>query len=137
MRNYFSLCFICNICNALFKCWPIIIFNCINIFLDTILMLCHSTSIQSDAKKRIHICYCTQQQMCIRFFASGVRSKILDHPKYFGRAKMVLVRSKISLTVSVKDCVSQSYTDRFKTKRRFITKNANVAKLDSFIYYNP
>ena len=37
----------------------------------------------------------------------------------------------------VKDCVSQSYTDRFKTKRRFITKNANVAKLDSFIYCNP
>ena len=37
----------------------------------------------------------------------------------------------------VKDCMSQSYTDRFKTKRRFITKNANVAKLDSFIYRNP
>ena len=37
----------------------------------------------------------------------------------------------------VKDCVSQSYTDRFKTKHRFITKNANVAKLDSFIYCNP
>ena len=37
----------------------------------------------------------------------------------------------------VKDCVRQSYTDRFKTKRRFITKNANVAKLDSFIYCNP
>ena len=37
----------------------------------------------------------------------------------------------------VKDCVSQSYTDRFKTKRWFITKNANVAKLDCFIYCNP
>ena len=37
----------------------------------------------------------------------------------------------------VKDCVSQSYTNRFKTKRRFITKNVNVAKLDSFIYCNP
>ena len=39
----------------------------------------------------------------------------------------------------VKDCVSQSYIDRFKTKHRFITKNANVSKLDSFIYtqYGP
>ena len=37
----------------------------------------------------------------------------------------------------VKDCLGPSYTDRFKTKRRFITKNANVAKLDSFIYCNP
>ena len=41
------------------------------------------------------------------------------------------------LNGSVKDCLEQSYTDRFKTKRRFITKNANVAKLDSFIYCNP
>ena len=41
------------------------------------------------------------------------------------------------LNGSVKDCVRQSYTDRFKTKPRFITKNANVAKFDSFIYCNP
>ena len=32
----------------------------------------------------------------------------------------------------VKDCVSQSYTDRFKTKRRFITKNANLAKMQHY-----
>ena len=37
----------------------------------------------------------------------------------------------------VKDCGSQSYTDCFKTKRQFITKNANVTKFDSFIYCNP
>ena len=41
------------------------------------------------------------------------------------------------LNGSVKDCLGQSYTDCFKTKRRFITKNANVTKFDSFIYCNP
>ena len=46
-------------------------------------------------------------------------------------------REQDFLNGPVKDCVSQRYTDRFKTKHRFITKNANVAKLDSFIYCNP
>jgi hypothetical protein len=32
----------------------------------------------------------------------------------------------------VKDCLGQSYTDRFKTKRRFITKNANIAKMQLY-----
>ena len=42
-----------------------------------------------------------------------------------------------SLNDPVKDCLVPSYTNRFKTKRLFITKNANVAKFDSFIYCNP
>ena len=42
-----------------------------------------------------------------------------------------------SLNGPVKDCLGPSYTDRFKTKRRFITKNANVAKFESFTYCNP
>ena len=48
-----------------------------------------------------------------------------------------LVTQQDFLNGPVKDCLGQSYTDRFKTMRRFITKNANVAKLDSFIYCNP
>ena len=32
----------------------------------------------------------------------------------------------------VKDCLRPSYTDRFKTKRWFITKNANVAKMQIY-----
>ena len=32
----------------------------------------------------------------------------------------------------VKDCLGPSYTDRFKTKRRFITKNANIAEMQLY-----
>ena len=32
----------------------------------------------------------------------------------------------------VKDCLGPSYTDRFKTKCRFITKNANVANMQLY-----
>ena len=32
----------------------------------------------------------------------------------------------------VKDCLGPSYTNRFKTKCRFITKNANVAKMQLY-----
>ena len=32
----------------------------------------------------------------------------------------------------VNDCLGPNYTDRFKTKRWFITKNANVAKMQLY-----
>ena len=37
-----------------------------------------------------------------------------------------------SLNSPVKDCLGPSCTNRFKTKRRFITKNANVANIQLY-----
>ena len=37
-----------------------------------------------------------------------------------------------SLNGHVKDCLGPSYTDRFKTKCRFITKNANIAEMQLY-----
>ena len=61
--------------------------------------------------------------------------EIINFPK--NHRKILIDFCQNFLNGPVKDCLGPSYTDRFKTKRQFITKNANVAKLDSFIYCNP
>ena len=49
-----------------------------------------------------------------------------------GRFRPPHIPRQNSLNGPVKDCLGPSYTDRFKTKRRFITKNANIAEMQLY-----
>ena len=37
------------------------------------------TKLKSDSKKRLHICYCIQKQMCNRFYESDYIYEVLSH----------------------------------------------------------
>ena len=80
----------------------------------------HCSALQSDAKKRIHIYYCIQQQMCIRFFASDFI--MLEGNKMISTlvANVAFVRS--SLQQSSRVSPLSSLPPQIKTKEPLLQK---------------